>query len=282
MRIREGGPADAAAVLALFDEAVAWLVARGQTGQWGSKPFSEIDARVGAAAEWAASGGLRIAARARSRSARSCSARARSASPPPTAAERYIAALVTSRAHAGRTSAGSSCTARSRRRAPRGLALLRVDCWAGRRGWSRGTSARASSAAAPSPCAAGTAGLLDGAALGVGVVAVVQPAHARVEVHVGLRGVGAHAREVDDAVLVLGVQRVRAGLGSGSPWVSEQGNRPLDTSGTIDFRPTRRVGSRRGRDDHVPALRVDASCSRCAARPRAPTSCSSSCAARTA
>ena len=35
----------------------------------------------------------------------------------------------------------------------------------------------------------------------------------------------------------------------------------------------RPVASRRGRDDHVPALRVDASCSRCAARPRAPTSC---------
>ena len=48
-------------MLALFDEAIAWLVARGQTGQWGSRPFSEIDARVAAAAEWAASGGLRIA-----------------------------------------------------------------------------------------------------------------------------------------------------------------------------------------------------------------------------
>ena len=47
--------------LALFDEAVAWLVARGQTGQWGSTPFSAIDSRVAAAAEWAASGGLRIA-----------------------------------------------------------------------------------------------------------------------------------------------------------------------------------------------------------------------------
>ena len=33
MRIRRGGPGDADAVIALFDEAVAWMVARGQTGQ---------------------------------------------------------------------------------------------------------------------------------------------------------------------------------------------------------------------------------------------------------
>jgi hypothetical protein len=45
MRIREGTPADAGAVLALFDEAVRWLVARGQTGQWGTEPFSSVDAR---------------------------------------------------------------------------------------------------------------------------------------------------------------------------------------------------------------------------------------------
>jgi hypothetical protein len=31
--ITAGGPDDAPALLALFDDAVAWLVARGQTGQ---------------------------------------------------------------------------------------------------------------------------------------------------------------------------------------------------------------------------------------------------------
>ena len=40
MRIRRGGPADADAVIGLFDEAVLWMVARGQTGQWGAEPMS--------------------------------------------------------------------------------------------------------------------------------------------------------------------------------------------------------------------------------------------------
>jgi hypothetical protein len=50
VRIRRGGPEDAAAVIALFDEAVAWMVARGQTGQWVREPLSrnERDGRAGA------------------------------------------------------------------------------------------------------------------------------------------------------------------------------------------------------------------------------------------
>ena len=39
--IRPGRPADEDALLALFDEAVAWMIARGQTGQWGDRLFSE-------------------------------------------------------------------------------------------------------------------------------------------------------------------------------------------------------------------------------------------------
>jgi GNAT superfamily N-acetyltransferase len=38
--IRDGGVRDQRAVLHLFDEAVAWLVARGLSGQWGEQPFS--------------------------------------------------------------------------------------------------------------------------------------------------------------------------------------------------------------------------------------------------
>src|ERR1700748_3691513 len=51
VRIREGAPDDAAAVLALVDGAVAG----------GPEPFSASERRVRAAAEWAASGGLRVA-----------------------------------------------------------------------------------------------------------------------------------------------------------------------------------------------------------------------------
>jgi hypothetical protein len=40
LRIRPGGADDIPAVIGLFDRAVEWLVARGRTGQWGTKPWS--------------------------------------------------------------------------------------------------------------------------------------------------------------------------------------------------------------------------------------------------
>jgi predicted N-acetyltransferase YhbS len=40
LQIRQGTADDEPAVLALFDEAVQWLVARGLTGQWGEQSFS--------------------------------------------------------------------------------------------------------------------------------------------------------------------------------------------------------------------------------------------------
>ncbi|MFJ9892774.1 GNAT family N-acetyltransferase [Streptomyces sp. NPDC091280] len=39
--IRDGGPEDVPAILGMLDSAVAWLVAQGRTGQWGSTPWSE-------------------------------------------------------------------------------------------------------------------------------------------------------------------------------------------------------------------------------------------------
>jgi GNAT superfamily N-acetyltransferase len=131
-RIREGGPADAEAVLALFDEAVAWLVARGQTAQWGSEPFSRLDARVARVTEWAAGGGLRIA---ESSDAEPFGALVLGARPawvtPAEQPERYVEALVTSRRHAARD-VGSTLVRRAiaETRAA-GVSLLRVDCWGG-------------------------------------------------------------------------------------------------------------------------------------------------------
>jgi hypothetical protein len=54
MRIEQGGAADAQRLLGLFDDAVAWLVARGQTGQWGTEPFSARPAQVARVRGWAA------------------------------------------------------------------------------------------------------------------------------------------------------------------------------------------------------------------------------------
>jgi GNAT superfamily N-acetyltransferase len=131
MRIREGTAADTAAVLALFDEAVRWLVARGQTGQWGTQPFSAVDARVAGIAEHAAGGGLRIACEGEQAvGAIVIGARPAYVSPADSA-ERYVEALVTSRAYAGRDIGGELIRRAIKETRTAGIPLLRVDCWAG-------------------------------------------------------------------------------------------------------------------------------------------------------
>jgi GNAT superfamily N-acetyltransferase len=131
-QIREGGPPDTGAVLSLFDEAVAWLVARGQTGQWGAEPFSANEARVVQAAEWSASGGLRIA---EGPGGEPVGALVLGARPPWVSpaerSERYIEALVTSRRHAGEDIGGELVRRAVAETRAAERWLLRVDCWAG-------------------------------------------------------------------------------------------------------------------------------------------------------
>jgi len=129
-RIREGGPADTRTVLGLFDEAVEWLIARRQTGQWGSEPFSGQEARVARVAEWAAGGGLRIA---EDEHAEPLGALVLGARPawvaPAESAERYIEALVTSRRHMGHDIGGELIRRAAEETRAAGIPLLRVDCW---------------------------------------------------------------------------------------------------------------------------------------------------------
>ncbi len=132
MIIREGGPADAGTVLALFDEAIAWLVERGQTGPVG------LDAVLGRSTRGSPrrpngrrQAGCGSREPATCRSARSCSARGRSTSPPPPEPERYITALVTSRAHAGQDIGAELVRRAIKETRTAGPRLLRVDCWAG-------------------------------------------------------------------------------------------------------------------------------------------------------
>jgi GNAT superfamily N-acetyltransferase len=132
VHIREGRPEDAALVIALFDEAIEWLVARGQTEQWGTEPFSAVERRVTAAAEWAASGGLRIAEDADGAPVGaivlgSRPAWVKAADRP----ERYVEALVSSRAHAGEDIGGELLRRAVAETRVAGVRLLRVDCWAG-------------------------------------------------------------------------------------------------------------------------------------------------------
>ena len=129
--LRPGSADDYGALLALFDEAVAWMVARGQPGQWGDRPFSERPEARERVREFAASRGLWIA----ERDAEPVGALIVGAHPPhvePVAVpELYVELLISSRAHAG-NGIGARLVRLARDIAvERGVDLLRVDCWAG-------------------------------------------------------------------------------------------------------------------------------------------------------
>src|SRR3954451_19017612 len=129
-RIRPGAPEDAGAMLSLFDEAVDWLVARGQTGQWGSEPFSSRESAISRIAEWASGGGLWLAEAPDGTPAGAIVVGAR----PPWVApadepERYVEALVTSRRHAGKDVGGALVRHAVDVAREAGVSLLRVDCW---------------------------------------------------------------------------------------------------------------------------------------------------------
>ena len=132
VRIRRGRAGDAAFVLALFDEAVAWLVARRQPGQWGTTPWSERPSAVGHVQTWSEGPGLRIAVDA---DGTPVGALALGAHPPHVEPidepERYVEALVTSRRHAGRGIGAALVAAAADEARESGAAVLRVDCWAG-------------------------------------------------------------------------------------------------------------------------------------------------------
>lgn len=132
-RIRRGGPDDAPVLLALFDEAVEWLVARGQPGQWGTEPWSLRPRAVKRVGEWAAGGGLRLAEAA---DGTVLGALVLVAEKPPHVEpidepERYVDALVTSRRHAGRGVGAALIAAAVSEARSAGVPVLRVDCWAG-------------------------------------------------------------------------------------------------------------------------------------------------------
>ena len=132
-RIRTGSAADAPAVVGLFDEAVAWLVARGQEGQWGTTPWSKRPELVARTHAWARGDGLRIAQE--DGDATPLGALVLGAHPPHVEPidepEAYVEALVTSRAHAGRRIGAQLVAAAAEEARAAGAAVLRVDCWAG-------------------------------------------------------------------------------------------------------------------------------------------------------
>jgi GNAT superfamily N-acetyltransferase len=136
MSIRPGGPGDVAAVLALGDEAVTWMNARGNTQQWGTAPWTGDPKRAAAFGDWARGGGMRIAA---DQDGTVLGAMVITQTPQPyvpPAAERelYVNLLLVSRRHSGQGVGATLIEHARHEAAARGIGLIRVDCWAGEAG----------------------------------------------------------------------------------------------------------------------------------------------------
>jgi len=129
--IRKGSPADEQMLLRLFDEAVEWMVARGQSAQWGDRPFSERPETRARVREMAQHEGLWIA----ERDGAPVGALIVGARPahvhPIGARELYIELLISSRAHAGDGIGGRLVRRAEALAAAAEVPVLRVDCWAG-------------------------------------------------------------------------------------------------------------------------------------------------------
>jgi GNAT superfamily N-acetyltransferase len=133
--IRAGGPADADYVLAMLDEAVAWLADRGPGGQWGTWPSTTRPELVRRVRAMAASGDLWMA-RLDGVVAGALALRDQAPDyvPPAAEPELFIDLIITARRYTGR-GIGSALLDFARFQADdRGVRLLRVDCWAGGEG----------------------------------------------------------------------------------------------------------------------------------------------------
>jgi ribosomal protein S18 acetylase RimI-like enzyme len=130
--LRDGGPADHDWLLGLFDEAIAWMVARGQPGQWGSEAMSGRERGRARAMELCDGGGLRVAAV----DGEEVAALAVGDSPPSYVGsieqpELYIDLLLVSRRHAGRRIGEALVDAAIGEARAGDRDVVRVDCWAG-------------------------------------------------------------------------------------------------------------------------------------------------------
>jgi GNAT superfamily N-acetyltransferase len=129
--LRTAGLDDVPAILGLFDAAVVWLNARGNTQQWGTTPFSTDPKRVAAVAAWVTTGGAVVAERDDLVAGTMVVGEATAYAPPATEPELYVVGLVGSRdpraRGAGRVLLGcAEAVAREL-----GVSLMRVDCYAG-------------------------------------------------------------------------------------------------------------------------------------------------------
>jgi len=130
MRIRPGDETDGPTVVAIFDEAVAWLVERGQTEQWGATPFSERPGIRERVHGFRIGGGLQIAEREGEPVGVLVVGPAPAYAPPASMPEPYIILLLSSRRLAGHGIGHALVNRAIELGHERGAEILRVDCWA--------------------------------------------------------------------------------------------------------------------------------------------------------
>ncbi|WP_030892897.1 GNAT family N-acetyltransferase [Streptomyces sp. NRRL S-1868] len=134
IRIRPGGRADVPVVLGLLDAAVVWMNARGNTEQWGTTPFSDRPGGVARVQRYLTENTVRIA----ERDGAAAGALVLDHGPDPQTPvapagepERYVRLLVSDRRQAGRGIGAVLLDHAVEETRRAGVALLRVDCWAG-------------------------------------------------------------------------------------------------------------------------------------------------------
>jgi GNAT superfamily N-acetyltransferase len=124
--IRPGDERDLPAVLALMDGAVAWLVAQGRTGQWGTDP-----GRHAGTTALVLDSDLYLAETGGTVAGALAVGAAPAYVPPAAEPELYVRLLVTDRNRAGRGTGGRLLDHAATLARASGVDLLRVDCYAG-------------------------------------------------------------------------------------------------------------------------------------------------------
>lgn len=135
LSVRPAGPADAAGVVALFDDAVRWLTAQGYEAQWGATPWSDVPQRVAAVEGWCTGSGAWVAETDDDALAGLLVlGDAPEYVPPADVPEVYVVALVGSQRPEGKGSGRQLLGLADRVARERGVRQLRVDCFAGNGG----------------------------------------------------------------------------------------------------------------------------------------------------
>lgn len=134
LEVRHGSADDVPRLLALFDDAVAWMVARGQTDQWGTEPWSALPSQGQRAQGWAASGGLWFALEEGAGDepvGAIVLGEAYDYVPPADPPELYVQVLLTASTWRGRGVGGRLIEHAIGVAREQGAEQLRVDCWDG-------------------------------------------------------------------------------------------------------------------------------------------------------